>query len=94
MTPAERQSIQTERRAGEEADRQAEQARLQAEEKADAEREAREEEDRQEFLSGGLPQYGDPVNWGWGYGPVYWPSTPVDLGRPGRPTTLPSGGRR
>ena len=94
MTPAERQSIQDERRAGEQADRQAEQARLQAEEKSKDERAAHEEEDRQEFLRGGLPQYGDPVNWGWGYGPVYWPTTPVDLARPGRPTTLPSGGRR
>lgn len=94
MTPAERQSIQDERRARDEADRQSETQRLQAEQQADAERAAREEEDRQEFLRGGLPQYGDPVNWGWGYGPAYWPTTPVDLARPGRPTTLPSGGRR
>lgn len=94
MTPAERQSILDERRARDQADRQAETQRLQAEQQADAERAAREEEERQEFLSGGLPQYGDPVNWGWGYGPVYWPTTPVDLGRPGRPATLPAGGRR
>ena len=94
MTPAERQSILDERRARDAADRQAETQRLQAEQQADAERAAREEEDRQEFLRGGLPQYGDPVNWGWGYGPAYWPTTPVDLARPGRPATLPAGGGR
>ena len=94
MTPAERQSILDERRARDAADRQAETQRLQAEQQADAERAAREEEDRQEFLRGGLPQYGDPVNWGWGYGPAYWPTTPGDLARPGRPATLPAGGGR
>jgi len=94
MTPGERQAILNDRLARDQADRQAETARLTAEQQATAEREAREEAERDAFLSGGLPQYGDPVNWGWGYGPVYWPTTPVDLGRPGRPATLPSGGRR
>ena len=94
MTPGERQAILNDRHARDQADRQAETARLTAEQQATAEREAREEAERDAFLSGGLPQYGDPVNWGWGYGPVYWPTTPVDLGRPGRPATLPSGGRR
>jgi hypothetical protein len=94
MTPGERQSILNDRRARDEADRQAEQARLQAEEQAEDEREAREAEERDAFLSGGLPQYGDPVYWGWGTGPVYWPTVPAQPVRPGRPANRPSGGQR
>jgi hypothetical protein len=94
MTPGERQSILEDRKAREEADRRALEAQIQADEKARKEREARETEEREEFLRGGLPQYGDPVSWGWGYGPVYWPSTPVQRPQPGRPGQGPVGGPR
>ncbi|MFV2073906.1 MAG: hypothetical protein ACC742_14815 [Thermoanaerobaculales bacterium] len=71
MTPGERQAILADRRAREEADRQAIDAEIEAEQEADRERKAAE---REEFRRGGFQQYGDPINWGWGAGPSYWPS--------------------
>jgi len=74
MTPGERQAILADRRTREEADRRANEAAIQsieAEQEAEKERKAAE---REEFRRGGLPQYGDPIYWGWGGGPSYWPS--------------------
>ena len=76
MTPAERQSILAGRAAREEAERQAIDAEVRA---IEAEQEAerrREEAEAEAFHRGGLPQYGDPVYWGWGAGPTTWPATP------------------
>jgi hypothetical protein len=67
MTPGERQSILADRQARENADRQANAARIQeieAEQKAEKEREAAEREEARRRGS---------VSWGWGYGPGYWP---------------------
>jgi hypothetical protein len=91
MMPGEREAILQDRKAGEVAYRQAEGARIQSEQKADEERKAREAEERDAFMSGGLPQYGDPVYSSWGYGLTYWPATP---GRPSRPGGRPGGGPR
>ena len=78
MTPAERQAILTQRQALDQADRQANQARIQA---IEAEQKAEKERDNaeSESSSGGLPVYGDPVYWGWGGGPAYWPARPQQL---------------
>jgi len=68
MTPGERQSILADRRAREQADRQANEAKIQAieaEQKAEKERE--EAERKKEELRR------NPVSWGWGAGPGYWP---------------------
>lgn len=67
MTPQERGSILAERRAQEQADRQANEAAIQAieaEERAERDRQKveREESERQ-----------NSVHWGWGTGPRYWP---------------------
>lgn len=94
MMPAERQAILDERRAREESYRQAEQARLQAEQEAERERQAQEAAERKDFLHGGLPQVDDTVYSGWGTYPVYWPARPVLQPHPGHPVTLPAGGRR
>ena len=90
MMPAERQSIQAERRAREETDRKAMEAQIEADEAAWREREAQEAAEWEEF-GADLPELGDSVNWGWGVGPTYWPAAPVQ--RP-RPATLPARGRR
>jgi len=74
MTPQERQSILSTRQAREEANRQAIDAEVQAieaEQKAAAEQK---EAERQAAMRGNLPQLGDPVVWGWGPGPAYWPA--------------------
>lgn len=79
MTPTERQSILAGRAAREEAERaaiDAEVRAIEAEQEAERQREAAEAE---AFHSGGLPQYGDPVYWGWGAGPTSWPATPQQL---------------
>jgi hypothetical protein len=91
MTPAERQSILEDRRAREDADREALNAQIQADEAAAREEEAREAAERDEFGTD-LPELGDPVYWGWGVGPTYWPAVPAQ--RPARPVNLPAGGRR
>ena len=88
MTPGEQQSILADRQASqarEEADRQANEAKVQAieaEQKADKEREADERE---------ANQWNNQVYWGWGAGPGYWhsPARP----RPGNPATSPARGR-
>jgi hypothetical protein len=67
MTPGERQSILADRRAREDADRLANEARikeLEAEIKADKQR--KEDERRKSWERNSVP-------WGWGYGPRYWP---------------------
>ncbi len=94
MMPGERQAIIDERRAREESYRQSEQARLQVEQEAESARQAQEAAEREDFLRGGLPQYDATVYSGWSTYPVYWPSQPVLPPQPGRPATLPAGGRR
>jgi hypothetical protein len=76
MTPDERQAIVEERRAHEEAHRQANEAQIraiQADIDADRERKAQEFERRTSGVDD-WSQHGDPVAWGWGAGPSYWPS--------------------
>jgi hypothetical protein len=85
MRPEERQAILQERKAQEEADRQALAAQIQADDAERKERKAREEEERKAFLSGGLPMYGDPINGGWGYGLTYWPAVPAQQTQTGAP---------
>ena len=93
MTPGERQSILEDRSAREQADRQAEAARIQAEQQAEREREAQEAAERDEWGQdwAGVSYSG---YWGWGTGPTYWPSRPIQGPRPGRPAAAPAGGRR
>lgn len=93
MMPAERQAILAERSAEEAADRAALDAQIRADQQAAADREAQEQAEHDAYWNS-LPQLGDPVYWGWGSAPVYWPSAPVDPGRPGRATTLPARGSR
>lgn len=79
MTPGERQQILASRQASKQADRQANDAAIQsidAEQKAEKEQKAA---DTEAFRRDGLPRVGDPVNWGWGAGPSYWPSPSRDL---------------
>jgi hypothetical protein len=85
MTPQEQQAILADRQAREEAARKANQERIQAieaEQQAQRERQAAEREAAQRD---NLPQLGDPVFWGWGPGPSYWPSPvrPVPYGTTG-----------
>jgi len=89
MTPEERQAILDDRRAHKEE----EAARLQAEQQAEREREAREAAEDDEWGDdwAGVSYSG---YWGWGAGPAYWPSRPIQRPPPGRPVNLPSGGRR
>ncbi|HEX6899082.1 MAG TPA: hypothetical protein VF789_05185 [Thermoanaerobaculia bacterium] len=89
MAPAERQAILEERRAGEEADRQALDAQIQADQAARAEEETREDAER-DIWQGPLDQYRPEWDYGaYGYGPVVWPAQPVNL--PG--SALPAGRR-
>ena len=89
MTPAEQQSILADRQARqarEEADRQANETRVQAietEQKADKDREAAELE---------ADQWNNSVYWGWGAGPGYWHSPSRSW--PQNPATSPARGRR
>jgi hypothetical protein len=77
MAPAERQAILDERRAGEEADRQALDAQIQADQAERDEQEAREAEERN-IWNGPLDQYrADWDNGIYGYGPTYWPAQPL-----------------
>lgn len=79
MTPGERQVILRERQTQEEAARKENEAQIQAiqaemdaekaREAAEAEREARKFDN--------LPEYGDPIYWGWGVGPTTWPQNPA-----------------
>ena len=90
MTPGERQTILEAERARGEADRQAEAARLQAEEKAKREREAKEAAEHDIWRGSALP--GDATYWPWGSGIVYWPATPVQPTGSGMPTSMSVGG--
>ncbi|MCJ7442292.1 MAG: cell envelope integrity protein TolA [Thermoanaerobaculaceae bacterium] len=90
MTPGERQAILEDQRARGEADRQAEAARLQAEEKAKREREAKEAAEHDIWRGSALP--GDATYWPWGSGIVYWPATPVQPTGSGMPTSMSVGG--
>ena len=76
MTPREQQSILAERQAREEADRQANEQRIREIETEQAEQRRREEAELEASRRDNLPRLGDPVFWGWGPGPSYWP-TPV-----------------
>lgn len=85
MTPRERDSIVQERNAREAADRQALAGEIKASEAERRERESREEAAEKArhdelFLEGSLPQLGDPVYWGYGFGPAYWPVAPGSSG--------------
>ena len=91
MTPAERQAILADRQARDDADRQANEARIREIEAEQAAEKEREEADRS-VSDGGLPYYGDPVYWGWGVGPSYWPVRPQPL--PSGPRGSVGGGRR
>ncbi|MCU0291507.1 MAG: hypothetical protein MUF10_05880 [Thermoanaerobaculaceae bacterium] len=84
MRPEEQRTILAERRAREEADRQALAAQIQADQEAERARKAKEDAEREKFMHGGLPQLGDPT--GWGYGLTYWPVQPVQPGSYDHPT--------
>ena len=85
MMPAERQAILNERQSIAEADRQALEAQIQAEQAERAEREAREAEESS-IWNGPLDQYrSDWDNGIYGYGPVYWPAQPLTAPAPSRP---------
>jgi hypothetical protein len=97
MLPAERQAIVEERRAGQEADRQALEAQIEADQAERAEQETREAAER-DIWTGPLDQpldgdyaYGYPVY--YGYGPTVWPTRPGPGNRP-RAGTLPAGRRQ
>jgi hypothetical protein len=81
MMPAERQAIVEERRASEEADRQALDAQIEADQAERAEQEEQEAAERDIWTGplDQLPDYGDyaygyPVY--YGYGPTVWPTQP------------------
>lgn len=83
MTPGERDAIVENRRARDQADRQADEAQIraiQAEIDAEKEREALEFE-RKTSRDDQLPEWGEPVAWGWGAGPTHWPA-PVRYAEP------------
>jgi hypothetical protein len=94
MTPAERQAILAERQAREQADRHANEAEIRAiQADIDAEQQREDEEfERQTSRFDRLQDYGDPVAWGWGAGPAYWPS-PVVYAQPQELGAAPVGGR-
>src|SRR4030095_4493667 len=93
MLPAERQAIVEERRAGQEADRQALEAQIEADQAERAEQETREAAER-DIWTGPLDQpldSGYPVY--YGDGPTVWPTRPGPGNRP-RAGTLPAGRRQ
>ena len=78
MTPAERQAILEERRASEAAHQEELAAQIQADEAERAAQEEREAAER-DIWNGPLDQY--QAGWDngiYGYGPMYWPTQPVD----------------
>jgi hypothetical protein len=91
MTPVERDAILRERAAAEAADRR----RVESEARVrDAEARAREAEARAaeaEAAAAEPVQEGIPLWWGWGPGPVLWPTQPVS--GPSRPVTRPNNPR-
>jgi hypothetical protein len=68
MRPGERQTILANRQQREKAERQANEARIREieAEQAAEKKKIEEERARQERMR-------NPVSWGWGYGPRYWP---------------------
>ena len=94
MMPAERQAILAERKGQEQADRQANEAEIRAiQAEIDAEQQREDEEfERQTSRFDRLQDYGEPVDWGWGAGPAYWPS-PVVYTQPQELGAAPVGGR-
>lgn len=87
MTPAEQQAILADRQARQtqaEADRKANEARIKEIEAEKKAQKAQEEADRE--------QAQNPISWGWGAGPGYWPYPSYP--RRNYPTTLPAGVRR
>ena len=94
MMPGERQSILSERQAREQADRQANEAEVRAiQAEIDAEQQREDEEfERKSSQFDRLPDYGDPIAWGWGAGPAYWPSAVV-YSQPQELGAAPVGGR-
>jgi hypothetical protein len=94
MTPAERKAILAERQAQEQADRQANEAEIRAiQADIDAEQQREDEEfERETKRFDRLQDYGEPVDWGWGGGPAYWPS-PVVYTQPVELGAAPVGGR-
>jgi hypothetical protein len=89
MMPGERQAILDERRARVEADRQASDAQMQADEQAKKQRDAQWDAEH-EFWHTAPAQFGDATYWPWGSGPVYWPATPVQGLGAGAPATVPA----
>lgn len=83
MMPAEMQAIVAERQAREDADRQALEEQIAADEATRAEEEAREAAE-DNIWDGPLD---NPALYGYGYGPVYWPAQPGNL--PGSSTWRP-----
>jgi hypothetical protein len=84
VTPGERQAILTERQARKEADRREIDAKvrdIEAEQRAEKEREARERAESDSWA-----RMGDPVYWGWGAGPTTWPGV-----TPSQPRELAGG---
>lgn len=78
MRPGERQAILHERQAQEEAARRENEAQIQsiqAEIDSEKAREAARAE-REACKFDHLPEYGDPIYWGWGVGPTTWPQNP------------------
>ena len=67
MTPAERQAILADRKDREAADRRANEARIKEIDAEIQEDKQRKEDARREAWNR------NPVPWGWGYGPTYWP---------------------
>jgi hypothetical protein len=67
MTPAERQAILANRRDREDAERQANEARINEIDGEIQDEKQRKEDKRREDWNR------NPVPWGWGYGPTYWP---------------------
>jgi hypothetical protein len=79
MRPGERQAILRERQTQEEAARKENQAQIQAiqaEMDAEKAREAAQAE-RKARKFDHLPEYGDPIYWGWGFVPTTWPQNPA-----------------
>ena len=94
MMPEERSRILADRSAQEQTDRQALAEQNRADEEAARAREAEERAAADQWWNQGLPQYGDPVYWGWGVGPAVWPAQPVRNNPLDRPATLPARGQR
>jgi hypothetical protein len=94
MMPAERQAILAERKGQEQADRQANEAEIRAiQAEIDAEQQREDEEfELQTSRFDRLQDYGEPVDWGWGAGPAYWPS-PAVYSQPQELGAAPVGGR-